>query len=97
MPEVDGSSSLPIVRPADTRNVVRTDVPDPAYLQVSDDLAKRITSGKLAGRLPGERELAEEYYGVSYGTIRHAMSVLRELGLIRTVHGRGTFAVKPDE
>ena len=83
------------MKPADTRKVVRDDVPEPAYLQVADDLAKRITSGSLTGRLPGERELAEEYYQVTSGTVRHAMSVLRDLRLIRTVHGRGTFAVQP--
>jgi DNA-binding GntR family transcriptional regulator len=66
-----------------------------AVVQVSDDPATRITAGTLTGRLPGERELAKECYRVSYDTMRHAMSVLRELGLIRTVHGRGTLAVNP--
>jgi DNA-binding GntR family transcriptional regulator len=28
---------------------------------------------------------------VSYGTLRHAMKVLRERELIKTIHGRGTF------
>jgi DNA-binding GntR family transcriptional regulator len=30
-------------------------------------------------------------YGVSYDTIRRASALLRERGLIETVHGRGTF------
>ncbi len=42
-------------------------------------------------KLPSERSLAEEY-GVAYTTVRHAMAVLRERGIIVTVHGRGTFA-----
>lgn len=65
---------------------------DLAYLRVADDIASRIASGELApgARLRSERDLAE-YYDVSYGTVRHAMQVLRERGLITTIHGRGTF------
>jgi DNA-binding GntR family transcriptional regulator len=56
----------------------------------------RITSGELApgAQLPAERELAAEY-GVSYDTIRRASALLRERGLIETVHGRGTFVIRP--
>jgi DNA-binding GntR family transcriptional regulator len=63
-----------------------------AYLRVADDIAARIASGELPSgtRLRSERELAE-IYEKSYGTIRRAMEVLRERGLIRTIHGRGTF------
>jgi GntR family transcriptional regulator len=68
-----------------------------AYLRVADDIAGRIASGELAPgtRLRAERELAD-HFGVSYGTVRHAMAVLRERGLIETVHGRGTFVRRPD-
>ena len=61
-----------------------------AYLQVAGDMARRISSGEITRKLPAERALAEEYE-VSYITVRHAMSVLRERGLIVTIHGRGTF------
>jgi GntR family transcriptional regulator len=63
-----------------------------AYVRVADDIAAHIASGELASgtRLRAERDLAE-HYGVSYGTVRHAMKVLRERGLIRTIHGRGTY------
>jgi hypothetical protein len=37
-----------------------------------------------------ERELAQECR-VAYGTIRRAAVLLRERGLIITVHGRGTY------
>ena len=76
-------------------NMVNRDSPKLAYLQLADDLAARIRSGKLTGRLPAEREIAQEY-GVAYGTVRRAMGVLRERGLVETVHGRGTFAINPD-
>ena len=69
---------------------------DLAYLRVADDIATRIGSGELApgARLRAERDLAE-YYAVSYGTVRRAMQVLRDRGLITTVHGRGTFVAAP--
>jgi GntR family transcriptional regulator len=63
---------------------------DHAYVQVADDVARRIEAGEIARKLPAERSLAEEY-GVAYTTVRHAMEVLRERGVIVTVHGRGTF------
>jgi GntR family transcriptional regulator len=61
-----------------------------AYAQVADDVARRIGTGEIARKLPAERALAEEYE-VSYVTVRHAMKILRESGLIVTIHGRGTF------
>lgn len=64
-----------------------------AYIQVADDVARRIDAGEITSKLPAERELAEEY-GVAYTTVRHAMQLLRERGVIITRHGRGTF-VKP--
>jgi GntR family transcriptional regulator len=49
----------------------------------------------LTARLRSERDLAE-HYEVSYGTIRRAMEVLRERGLIATIHGRETFVTDLD-
>ncbi len=64
--------------------------PDFAYIQVANDIASRIEVGEISHKLPAERALAEEY-GVAYQTVRHAMKVLRERGLIITRQGRGTF------
>ena len=61
-----------------------------AYVQVANDVERRIRAGEITRKLPAERDLADEY-GVSYVTTRHAMQILRERGLIITVHGRGTF------
>jgi len=61
-----------------------------AYVQVANDVARRIKSGEITRKLPAERALADDY-GVAYVTLRHAMQVLREQGLIVTIHGRGTF------
>ncbi len=65
---------------------------DLAYMQIADDIAARIASGELqpGARLLSERALAD-YYGRSYQTVRRAMEVLRDRGLITTIHGRGTF------
>ena len=69
--------------------------PQLVYVQVADHLTGRIERGELApgSRLPPERELAE-FYGVAYDTVRRATSLLRERGLIVTVHGRGTFVAE---
>jgi len=64
--------------------------PDFAYIQVANDIASRIEVGDISHKLPAERALAEEY-GVAYQTVRHAMKVLRDRGLIITRQGRGTF------
>ena len=61
-----------------------------SYVQVADDIARRIGIGEIALKLPSERALADEYQ-VAYTTVRHAMQILRERGLIVTIHGRGTF------
>ena len=68
-----------------------------AYVQIADDIAARIRSGELrpGARLLSERALAD-YYGRSYQTVRRAMQVLRDRGLIVTIHGRGTFVAEPE-
>lgn len=67
---------------------------DYAYLQVANDLERRIRDGEITDKLPSERSLADEYQ-TAYTTVRHAMEVLRERGVIITRHGRGTFVMPP--
>ncbi|CCH15818.1 GntR family transcriptional regulator [Micromonospora lupini] len=66
--------------------------PVPFYVQLADALAKQIESGKLKPRqpLPSESTLQQEY-GVARGTVRSAVRLLRERGLVVTFTGRGTF------
>ena len=68
------------------------DSPTPIYVRVADWIESRIKSGELksGSRLPPERELAQDT-GVAYDTIRRAAVLLRERGLIITVHGRGAY------
>ncbi|WP_238419376.1 winged helix-turn-helix domain-containing protein [Streptomyces taklimakanensis] len=65
------------------------------YQQLADDLEAEITTGRLpvGGRLPGEHEL-REIHGVSLGTVRRAMGLLRERGLISTLTGAGSFVIR---
>ena len=74
---------------------------DPAefvYVQVATDLADRIDKGEFprGGRLPSETELAE-HYGVAKMTVRRALDVLRDRGIIRTLHGRGSVVVAAEK
>jgi GntR family transcriptional regulator len=66
------------------------------YVQVAEHLAARIEAGELrpGQRLPPEREMADEY-GVAYNTMRKSIEILRDRGLIVTMHGRGTFVNDP--
>ncbi|MDT0304853.1 winged helix-turn-helix domain-containing protein [Streptomonospora wellingtoniae] len=66
--------------------------PDLVYAALADHVVARVVAGDLVpgARLPAERDLAEEY-GVAYMTVRRAMQVLRERGVVVTVHGKGTF------
>jgi len=65
------------------------------YEQVAEHLAARIDASELApgSKLPPERELAAEY-GVAYNTMRSAMQILRDRGLVITMHGRGTYVAE---
>jgi len=69
---------------------------DLRYMRVAADIAARIESGELAPgtRLRSELDLAE-HYGVAYQTVRRAMKVLRDRGLIASIQGRGTFVSDP--
>lgn len=60
------------------------------YVQVADILRERIASGELpAGRvMPSARTLSQEY-GVSIGSVKKAIEILRAEGLVHTMIGRG--------
>jgi CheY-like chemotaxis protein len=67
------------------------------YVAIADDLRGLITSGRYAAgdRLPSQHELARQY-GVSLTTLRAAIDLLEQNGLVQSEHGLGTFVTQPD-
>ena len=64
----------------------------PKYIQISERLIRDIAAGHLAdgARLPPEREMADDL-GLSVGTLRKALAVLAEKGLLTRVQGSGNY------
>ena len=74
----------------------------PKYQFIADDLRDRLASGTLPlerdstgrlSKLPGEKELADEYTA-SRSTIRLALQELVNQGLLETRHGLGTYLLE---
>ncbi|MGH2941791.1 MAG: GntR family transcriptional regulator [Solirubrobacteraceae bacterium] len=72
--------------------VVRRTGKQPLYAQVADQLREAINRGELAPgeQLPTEQQLIERY-GVSRNTVRLALGLLANEGLISSSQGRGSF------
>lgn len=68
------------------------------YRQLTDLLRADINGGeyKPGTRIPSESKLMARY-GVARNTVRQAMEVLRDEGLVITRHGRGSFVRGEDE
>lgn len=67
------------------------------YEQLAAILREGIASGKYPpGRiLPSARTLSQEY-GVSIGSVKRAIELLKSEGLVRTVIGRGIAVNRPE-
>jgi len=68
---------------------------EPSYAQLVRILQEQMAMGRLrpGDRLPSESQLCE-YHGVSRMTIRRAINILIEQGVVITKQGQGTF-IKP--
>lgn len=66
--------------------------PVPRYRQVAEFIAQAVEDGDLepGAALPTESQLAD-YLGVSVDTVRAALQVLRDEGLVVTSQGIGSF------
>lgn len=66
------------------------------YQLIADDLRRLIDTEELAvgSRLASQQSLASDY-GVTVMTLRQALAELEREGLVRTVHGAGTFVATP--
>ena len=64
----------------------------PAYVQISEAIARRIHAGQFLGgeRLPTERKMSAEF-GVAVGTLRTALPTMQKQGLIQSKHGSGNY------
>ena len=66
--------------------------PLPRYLQIAESLSRDIGSGRFGAgdRLPTERQLAAQFE-VTVITLRKALAVLADRGLVDRRHGSGTY------
>jgi DNA-binding GntR family transcriptional regulator len=85
--------AMPLERPA-----LNPDSVMPLYEQAADWIAAHIDDGRLAAgeKLPSERYLADDWE-IGYQTIRHAIEVLRERGLVVSRQGKGTFVTSREK
>jgi GntR family transcriptional regulator len=67
-------------------------MPEPVYVTIAGDYARRIRSGELAPgtQMPSLAEIAERH-GVSDIVARNAIKLLQSQGLVRSVRRRGNF------
>lgn len=65
------------------------------YEKIVEQIQQRILDGDLHSgeQLPSERELGKQF-GVSRTSIREAIRVLTQMGLVEVNHGRGTFVAE---
>jgi GntR family transcriptional regulator len=70
--------------------------PVPPYQQLAAVLRQRIVSGQIPpGRaIPSLVELEQEY-GLARDTLRKAVAVLKDEGLVETVKGMGVYVRQP--
>ena len=66
------------------------DSPEHPYVQLAGQIRDRIRLGRIGPRMPSIMELASET-DLSAATVKRALRVLRDEGLIYSVPGRGTF------
>ena len=78
------------------KTAMSDDQATPKYLQIKKAIANKIKSGEWpAGQLiPSENQLAEEL-GASRMTVNRPLRELAAEGLLRRVHGVGTFVAEP--
>jgi GntR family transcriptional regulator len=70
---------------------------EPAYSQLVNILKSQIAAGRFrpGAQLPSEAQLRHLYH-VSPMTVRRAINILLDQGLVTTAQGRGTFVRGPD-
>ncbi|MQL53680.1 UTRA domain-containing protein [Desulfofundulus thermobenzoicus] len=67
-----------------------TNSPIPLHIQLKEILLKEIRSGIYTEKIPSEKELMNRF-SVSRTTVREAVSALVNEGILKKIHGKGTF------
>jgi GntR family transcriptional regulator len=80
-----------------TEGEVNRHDPVPIYQQVAGFIRRSIESGELGPRdlVPSESYL-QQRYGISRGSARRAIELLRDKGLIYTIPQRGSYVTESD-
>lgn len=68
------------------------------HSKIADDLNRKIGTGEysVGMYLPYEKQLARQY-DVSLSTVRKALSELEQRGFVKTLNGKGTIVIEPDD
>ena len=76
--------------------MLKQDAATPLYEQLMNEVERKIREGyyKPGDKIATEAEMAKEF-GVSLITVRKAVSLLMEKGLVIKKQGKGTFVTKP--
>ncbi len=72
--------------------------PLPLYLQISESISREIAAGRFndGDRLPPERQYAKQF-GTTVRTLRKALAVLQQQGMIENVQGSGNYVRITDQ
>lgn len=85
--------------PSTVVDVIQPRGPVPAYQQLAEILTERLTRGTYGGPdtpIPSEKDMCAEF-GVARETVRKAVAICRERGLVWTVPHRGTYVARRPE
>lgn len=75
--------------PLDQNNAI------PLHIQLKELIEARVTNGIYSDQIPSERKFMEKY-NVSRSTVREAINLLVQEGILEKRHGKGTFvSLKP--
>jgi len=83
--------------PDGLRRPEETSGKSPAYLRLAGNIKQMIASGQYrpGSKIPSEANISRDY-SLSPMTVRQAVGLLVEQGLLQRVHGSGTYVCGPD-
>jgi GntR family transcriptional regulator len=87
----------PVENTLEAIDLKKSSIKGPAYVQLAALIKEKICKGEFppGSRIPAEVSMSKTF-GVAVMTVRQAIHVLAEKGILRRVHGSGTFVCGPD-